>query len=117
MILGVSRAEHPLSAPNTRAPRSLRGFNDFLKRIHRLTASRSWTWTSLFDTHLGILPKDILSFSLLVTRNSILIKKKRKENKFVFFMIAAFVSFDKVKGLERKTRAERKIDRMTMFNF
>lgn len=32
-------------------------------------------------------------------------------------MIAAFVSFDKVKGLERKTRAERKIDRMTMFNF
>lgn len=31
---GVSRAEHPLSAPNTRASRSLRGFNDFLKRIH-----------------------------------------------------------------------------------
>lgn len=55
-------------------------------------------------SHLGILPKDILSFSLLVTRNSILIKKKRKGNKFVFFMIAAFVSFDKVKGLERKKK-------------
>lgn len=32
-------------------------------------------------------------------------------------MIAAFVSFDKVKGLERKTRAERKIDRMKMLHF
>lgn len=31
-------------------------------------------------------------------------------------MIAAFVSFDKVKGLERKTRAERKIDRMKMLH-
>lgn len=33
-------------------------------------------------------------------------------------MIAAFVSFDKVKGLERnQTRAERKIDRMKMLHF
>lgn len=38
-LTGVSRAEQPLSAPNTRALRSLRGFDDFLQRIHCHRAS------------------------------------------------------------------------------
>lgn len=40
--------------------------------------------------------------SPLVTRNSILIKKKRKENNFVFSMIAAFVSWWQGKRITTK---------------
>lgn len=60
--------------------------------------------------------------SPLVTRNSILIKKKRKENNFVFSMIAAFVSWWQGKRITTKiwetvgnTRARRRIDENVIY--